>query len=801
MNFEKKYWSTDEFFYKNGDPYEGYVGILDGEGYTYDKKEKLVKNDSYLTQFNSSNEFFDRILDEPIELPYKKSDIQFHANDFLYRATIKNILQKLQENNDYIFKCATLSDTLIPAVNDCSVLATVNNSHYVFVDDEGNEHKSVPDIADDSQNGVKRGIEAGYIINPNFVDTSDAEKLVYPLKNGDLPKATYAPKWYKIPNTKYILDLQEGILKRYDLASQKNTRTALDPTFYPQVMDDGTIREAKYNFHDIVGSEMIITNVGLDKNGFKRVKLLIFLLFKTKLIILRYIYYPENFEANKLYGSDIDFREGSKDILVLDRVDSNNKNSLEFLSLKDIRVRGNYLFLVDEKLNMVLRYDITYLRTQQGENAWNIKAVRLLDNLQGEGEIKDEIYFNRPRSIAADDNFIYVADSGNGCIKKYTSSFDYVSTIKNGNFTEHDIQTISINPYSFKMYDGTILNPNSLWIFSTTGTSLYLSILSGTKIVYSRRIDKLELLKDKYTWDEEFKSVKFSFTNSNYFYISTTKRVYKLHLSKPHYPFASLSYFKQRILLTTMVWSKVPYPWHILPCGEDDSGIDVTWGYHPPSSSAEVLDNKCFCLCGNDSMNYIAEDNTMEQFDGDLILQIGTLYNQSKVDTYCKRHDCTFKEIPQSELSSMINCSGVFLYVETDSWLSSMSDLNFPTYLSEEIEDINSSEYVNVLTFNKLLYKVVYNLINIKNHLMGRFWGCYNLDGIMVYDQMEYDDFFQNLRIEKNDDLFMHDNEPLSIIANRTFEKIHDLQEKILRHMEAKYRAQGAFTNNSFLII
>ena len=149
----------------------------------------------------------------------------------------------------------------------------------------------------------------------------------------------------------------------------------------------------------------------------------------------------------------------------------------------------------------------------------------------------------------------------------------------------------------------------------------------------------------------------------------------------------------------------------------------------------------------------------------------------------------------------MINCSGVFLYTETDSWLSSMSDLKFPAYMSEDIEDINSSEYVNVLTFNKLLYKVVYNLINIKNHLMGRFWGCYNLDGIMVYDQMEYDDFFQNLRIDKNDDLFMHDNEPLSIIANRTFEKVYDLQEKILRHMEAKYRAQGAFTNNSFLII
>ena len=101
-------------------------------------------------------------------------------------------------------------------------------------------------------------------------------------------------------------------------------------------------------------------------------------------------------------------------------------------------------------------------------------------------------------------------------------------------------------------------------------------------------------------WDEEFKSVKFSFTNSNYYYLATTKRVYKLHLSKPFYPFASLSYFKQRMLLSTMVWSRVPYPWHILPCGEDESGIDITWGYPPATTSAEILDNKAFCLCGVD---------------------------------------------------------------------------------------------------------------------------------------------------------------------------------------------------------
>jgi hypothetical protein len=49
--------------------------------------------------------------------------------------------------------------------------------------------------------------------------------------------------------------------------------------------------------------------------------------------------------------------------------------------------------------------------------------------------------------------------------------------------------------------------------------------------------------------------------------------------------------------------------------------------------------------------------------------------------------------------------------------------------------------------------------------------------------------------------MFVHNNEPMSIMVNRIFEKIFDLQEKILNRMEAKYRAMGAFTNNSFRII
>lgn len=156
--------------------------------------------DNYYSQHNLGQMFFDRILDEKMELPYNKKEMTFQPNDFLYRSTLKSILQKLQANNDYIYKCATISDTLIPSVDDCSILSTTNNSYYVFVDSEGNEYKEVPRMENATLNKTLDKIKKGYVMNPNF-DTSllngssDVNEFVYPLKQGDKPRTAYSSKW------------------------------------------------------------------------------------------------------------------------------------------------------------------------------------------------------------------------------------------------------------------------------------------------------------------------------------------------------------------------------------------------------------------------------------------------------------------------------------------------------------------------------------------------------------------------------------------------------------------------------
>lgn len=791
MVFDKKYWSEKEYKRKDGTDYTGYVGILKGKGYIYHTEEPLIKKDSYLAQFNSTEYFTDRVLDDEMELPFDYYDTTFAANDFLSSTVLKDIIIKLQKNNDYIFRNSIISNTLIPNADKVNILASYDETYYVFIGKSGTEYKTTN--ADNLQD-----IKDGFIVNPKAADTDGV--TTFPLGTGQSAKATYDGYFY-IPKTVSRVKLKNGYLHRYDLTSKKTTSTALDSTFYP-VYDDHTktVKEPLHNFNDIEHAELVITKI--TKEGtYKKLHLMIFLLLKTKLLIFPYVYYIGEGSPAPTWP-EINFNAGSKDVIVMDVIEPFNKNSLKFLGLKDIEIHKNYMYLVDETLNMVLRYDISFLLNDESEIGFKKESIRLLDILQGDGTVSDEIYFNRPVSVAVDDDYIYVADRGNSCVKKYSSSFDYQTTLRNGQFATHSVQAVAVNPYSPTLENGTKLAPGSVWVFSTSGKHLFVTVVSEDKTVYFKQIAKVELLEDPYTWDEEFKSVKFSFCDSNYYYISTTKRVYKCHLSKPLYPFASLSYFKQRSLLSSMVWQSIPYPWHTLPNGMGDADVNITWAYRPGKSSAEVLDNRAFCIAGNDSTEYADEtDQMIQQFNGDLILHIGNLYNQSAVDTYCKRNDVGFHEIPEYHLAEMLKCSGFFLYIEPSDKIMSISDPHIPCFVQEDITQIRPEEYVNPITFNSHIYKLIYNLVNIKNILMGTFQGAYNIDNIMVYDMLILDNYFQQLKIENSDDMFIHDNELTSIIVNRIFEKIYDLQAKILHHMKTKFLSTQSFNNNTFRIV
>ena len=124
----KKYYSTDEYFLidpitKEQVPYEGYVLVENNIPYTFDDKKELVIGNNYTTKINLSNDFFDRLLDVDLKLPYNLADCTFAANDFLKASVINKIINNLEANNTYIFKNCLIAQNDLPLSEKIPVLS------------------------------------------------------------------------------------------------------------------------------------------------------------------------------------------------------------------------------------------------------------------------------------------------------------------------------------------------------------------------------------------------------------------------------------------------------------------------------------------------------------------------------------------------------------------------------------------------------------------------------------------------------------------------------------------------------
>lgn len=1133
MQFEKKYWSKGEFTNSKGDEFNGYVGILDGEAYNYKTYEKLIGKDTYLARINCSKKNFDRTLSQRLQLPYNRQDVVFAANDFLYAGVVKTAVERLQENNDYLFRNSIISSSNLPVTDECILLSSAVNSNgelknigpvlgkynfssYVFnsktqkdrnfypdtethykyyvktknglkeektssnvsfingervpsnrilsdeekknedsiaslwkelynngetpkvlndgttLDDEGivqnteyMYYNNLQNIEKNSDNltkrlysyntlkGIKKTLDitsdslytltinssilsndSNYTLKElSFIIKSDSiEDIGLSVENGSTVSPSHyfniddnfyhviyildkslnsktisisfnknitligengiirfdsqfefgtidntIKNWKTISNVtrnpryryvwttndnvtkysglnwsyKYLTESEEWVKAIKDNKNPRlvvsnvgrvedfipsDTMTGYDiytlacerygeynfPQIYREVkyeykgeITNSEYKEKKYpvesydfegdevihgfksakdvyndleiegekekydkipniikegftvtigeddlvcNFNDITSSEIIVHKVDSSK---KSAEIIVFLVAKTKLIIFKTKYYfknisegdkssSQNFVISKDdYNSSeflINLAKNSSDAIHIENIDPHDESSLKFLNLNAIKVYKNAMYLIDSKLDMILRYDIEALMNEEEANTnnwFNIKSIKLLDIMQGLGDSQDKIYFNNPYSIDVNDDCAYIVDRNNNCIKEYSPSLNYVKTLKNGYFASQDIQACAINPHSC-IIDGIEIAANSLWIASVMGTRIFLSVLEKDIVKFYGQIEDISLIQDTNSWVEEVRSIKFSQTHSNYFYLNTSKRIYKLHVSNPLYPFASLSYFKQRSIIGTMKWSAMRYPWNKIPSiygaiakdSETNINNEVTWDYLPPTSSAEILDNKCFSLTSS------------PEIEGDIIFHFGVLYDDSKIKEFIRKNKqnyenktMTFNDIPLGDLATMIKSSAILLYQEPDSFVTTISNELIKIYEIYQVKESIENDYINTLSFNKMLHSLIYNLLKIKNNLIGHFRAATNLDNVIVYDNVIIDEYFKNLKLNADEDYYVHSNEHLSIIVNKVFENIYNIQEKILSRMQTEFMAAQSYVNNSSRLI
>jgi len=74
----------------------------------------------------------------------------------------------------------------------------------------------------------------------------------------------------------------------------------------------------------------------------------------------------------------------------------------------------------------------------------------------------------------------------------------------------------------------------------------------------------------------------------------------------------------------------------------------------------------------------------------------------------------------------------------------------------------------------------MYDIINLKNNIVGRFTGKYDALNIFVYDDYNYNIDLTALYNDSNE-YFIHDNEKsITGVINRVIRKIYELQQQLI---------------------
>lgn len=686
MSYEKKYWSYGEYVLPSGLDYNGYVRVKDGVVYMEGSDVQLTRGGNYLANFNTSENFFDRILGDGLELPYNKHQVSLAPNDFIQSANIKAIIKRLNANNDYIFKCSTISSTVFPS--------------------------------------------------------TPADRIDVMLPKGS--------KLERGKLSKVVETLFSGTTENY----QENA------TFFSTEGKSG-----KVDLCQLQNATMSVLSVDESKDGVRVASLLAALVFKTKVVLAKLLY---DVTANEL-KTELDFSDNSSNTLILDTLDPHNKNSLRFLNIVDVKFHDNEMFLLDGDLAMLAKYDVSCFLGESG--SWELSQVNLISSMQGRSNKIQ--YFSRPTALAVSDDAVYVADASSRSIKKYTLYLDFVRAFRNGEFSLYDVKDMAFCPYSLTLPDGNFVAEKSLWILSQSTNSVYISIVSDDKKVYSRLVERLNLASDGRKtdlWKEDAVSIDFSPSNSNYFYLTTNKRILKLHVSKPTKPFASMDLYGHYHRAIQNIWRIADFRWDKV--FED---VDLTWEYTNEDAKTDMGFNSCFCVCGDNS------------FNGDLILNASFIYTSVAIKRFAPKAE-DFNTLPSYQKVQCLRYPCILVFNERHEYETLLATTDFSCYQGEDVQELNPDEYINPITFNKFLYKIAFNLDRMKNLMKGRFVGYYSANGMVLCDGLDNSySLFKNLNIIGQENLFVHSNETNNILINRCFECIWNLQSDILAGLECSY--------------
>ena len=430
-----------------------------------------------------------------------------------------------------------------------------------------------------------------------------------------------------------------------------------------------------------------------------------------------------------------------------------SENSLTFGSLYDITLSNGYTFITDEGNSVIYKIDVSGY--YNGDLALANKR-NLIEILGGDGPQGSKNLFKSPKHIASNDDIIVINDSGNAVLKVFDTNFNFITRITSIPLIKEPVQALQINAQY-----------NTLYVFtretSSRSVNLYIIDLECFRIIESYKAIALPLQDT-----ETISSVEFTKTTNEYYYVCTDRAVYKLFVNKPNiligqYQNLQLDYISgtkviqpgDKVVTESLPKSSVPDNQWILVKklfingtwkwgGKDNAGfIDNNNGVDGSTPTATADAN---VVLFQDIYKGISFLPTTYGYDSVVLITNGRIYFYNEADT--------FKQV-----------------IKTDK-LEAFGGVNIT---------LNSEEYIQASTINKELYKVVRDILTLKNNLVGRFTGHFDESNIFTLDDYNYNIDLSSFELDAIQDFYIHENEKSILgVINRVLSKIYDLQNKLI---------------------
>jgi hypothetical protein len=645
----KKIYTAGEMFTLTASDFHGFAEIRDGIATEVSTGKVLSSKNTYATDLFFTNFYTDRVIaDEGITLPNTNSECTFNLNDNFDYKLFRFKLDKLRENNTYVYSRLFIASNKLP-YTDKLIYAYVPNTYTVDFE----------------------------------IFTSDAE----------------TPQFKE--NTKFA---NNNYLSAFGYIVDATAQSNLD-------YDD------RFSLFACTSSNLICLTGS-----------------NTSLNII------ENTTGYETVENDLSFNE-------LGGIASTKKN----------------LYLADTGNNVVIRYDI-------GGYINNDSALRnkrnYIELVGGYGGETRATKFDRPTKLAASDTQVAVYDSGNKVIKIFDEEFNYITRI-----TAIDLRNETMGSFGFDPDFGSlyVVTYRDVTTADITLRIPYLYRFSGVNYRFTEKIT----LNDKIGSTEVINSVTFSGTDSNYWYFSTNKTVYKKFKTRPA---EVIGKFKsERLYLLNK------------------------------TDNTELVGNTVTTI--NNRWNFNNINFSQAAFKWNLGLGFGAVGGTSTVSGLLDDNISSFTLFPSNssyDRAIMLTDGRLYFFDEPThiAYQRVLKDVNYTNYGSEGFS-LNSDSFIQQSVINTELFKIVSDTLTLKNNIVGRFTGKY-VNNVLELDNYDYNVEFNKLLVQEIENMYVHANEEnLTSVLNRCFNLVYELQEKLMNFVKpgVDSKIQPSYTVNGIIEI